>query len=277
MLCPLAPLLLTATRCAIKNRSSMNLQTILAVLPDISLIHTTIALKSHRVWLGAFPQTIRLLAYERLSLGVPGCPFPIRGKLPCPTVLTTEFFWAFSYWKTSRESTVLWGFFLLRHPGTVLKSSWEMDGGMEWDIFPKSNPPEPNLAIPPGLELKLTCLDFIFPEFSMKMRTKSARMLAEALFFPKLQKKKKNAGQSNSLRSAKNNVSASSLRLHLRQTEFGGQEIACVWCCSGRPIGTIYRKHTAWPFSTCVCLALGIVLGQINTRQESLGRTWMQS
>ena len=65
-----------------------------------------------------------------------------------------------------------------------------MDGGMEWDIFPKSNPPEPNLAIPPGLELKLTCLDFIFPEFSMKMRTKSARMLAEALFFPKLQKKK---------------------------------------------------------------------------------------
>ena len=63
----------------------------------------------------------------------------------------------------------------------------------------------------------------------MKMRTKSARMLAEALFFPKLQKKKKkNAGQSNSLRSAKNDVSASSLRLHLRQTEFGGQEIACV-------------------------------------------------
>lgn len=58
----------------------------------------------------------------------------------------------------------------------------------------------------------------------MKMRTKSARMLAEALFFPELQekKKKKKAGQSNSLRSAKNDVSASCLRLYLRQIEFGG-------------------------------------------------------
>ena len=56
----------------------------------------------------------------------------------------------------------------------------------------------------------------------MKMRTKSARMLAEALFFPELQEKKKKAGQSNSLRSAKNDVSASCLRLYLRQIEFGG-------------------------------------------------------
>lgn len=180
-------------------------------------------------------------------------------------------FLGFPYWKTRRESTVLWGFFLLRHPGTVLKSSGEMDGDMEWDIFLKSNPPEPNLA------LNLLAWTLSSPNFPWKWEQSQQEYLQKHFSSLNSRKKKKNAGQSNSLRSAKNDVSASSLRLHLRQTEFGGQEIACVWCCSGRPIGTIYRKHTAWPFSTCVCLALGIILGQINTRQESLGRMWMQS
>ena len=58
---------------------------------------------------------------------------------------------------------------------------------------------------------------------------------------------------------------------------WGVRKLHVFWCCSGRLIGTIYRKHTAWPFSICVCLALGVVLSQINTRQEFLGRMWVQS
>lgn len=204
----------------------MILQAILAVLPDISLMHTIIALKSHQVWLEAFPQTIRLLAYESLSLGVPGCPFPTQSEGSCPALVSNHrTFWAFSHRETCRESSFALFFFYWGTQVHYLNHS-ETDGDMEWDIFPKSNPPEPNLAIPPAvrrLPYKLTCLDFIFPKFSMKMRTKSARMLAEALFFPELQeKKKKKAGQSNSLRSAKNDVSASFLRLYLRQIEFWG-------------------------------------------------------
>ena len=67
-------------RVAVENRSSKLLETVLAVLPDVSLIHTIIALKSHRVWLGTFPQTVRLPAYERLPLGAPRCLFPAQSE-----------------------------------------------------------------------------------------------------------------------------------------------------------------------------------------------------
>lgn len=205
----------------------MILQAILAVLPDISLMHTIIALKSHRVWLEAFPQTIRLLAYESLSLGVPGCPFPTQSEGSCPALVSNHrAFWAFSHRETCRESSFALFFFYWGTQVHYLNHSERQMVIWSETFFQNQTPQSQTLPSPLRLEgflINLLAWTLSSPNFPWKWEQSQQECLQKpfsSLSFRR--KKKKKAGQSNSLRSAKNDVSASCLRLYLRQIEFGG-------------------------------------------------------
>lgn len=155
-----------------------------------------------------------------------------------------------------------------------------MDSNVEWDIFPKSDLITAEHCHPPWDEkdpLQTYLPGLYLPRISHGNENK-ARMLAEALFCPELQE---NAGQSDQTGWEAPRMMFQRVPLGCmwgRQTEFWGSGNSdCFGAALSGPWVPFKENACPRPSHLTVCLALGVVLGQISSKQEFPGRMWVQS